>query len=401
MAKLNLKVKKLHEISVTDDIRYRGPISYQGFQILGWICIIAPMVNLILSLAYVSDPQEFQGTEFLLIILSNLAPLALPFLLIANFSQILNQTEGFKAQMLRNGLAALAIFAVSNLLFSRYVIGVLGHAVKQPEQVQPLLNELFAKYNGSGFVAFNLFIDLFICTLTMYFLNAHPKRIFTGKKVIILRLLVILPIAYEVASIILKVKSGLGQIIIPFWAFPLLTVKPPMTFLLFLFLSIHMSGRELRFRRNGRTHEEYVQYLKTRRNSLHFSICLVVAMMAAAILDFVLLKVFAGMIGTGDVSQEYYIKILIALKDAGFSKSWPLFLVAPILLLFSYNRIPKFKIISLLTPLAAIVIIVMLVLETIYQVTGILVPAEKRIDIDLLRFLIPQIMPQLRMMLGL
>ncbi|MBQ2049052.1 MAG: hypothetical protein II493_01410, partial [Spirochaetales bacterium] len=65
------------------------------------------------------------------------------------------------------------------------------------------------------------------------------------------------------------------------------------------------------------------------------------------------------------------------------------------------NRIPKFKIISLLTPLAAIVIIVMLVLETIYQVTGLLVPVEKRIDIDLLRFLIPQIMPQLRMILGL
>ena len=27
--------KKLHEVSTQDDIRYRGPLSYQGVQVLG------------------------------------------------------------------------------------------------------------------------------------------------------------------------------------------------------------------------------------------------------------------------------------------------------------------------------------------------------------------------------
>ena len=32
--------KKLHELGAHNDIRYRGPLSYQTFQVLGWSCII-------------------------------------------------------------------------------------------------------------------------------------------------------------------------------------------------------------------------------------------------------------------------------------------------------------------------------------------------------------------------
>ena len=393
-------MKKLHEIAISDDIRYRGPISYQGFQVLGWICMIAPLVNVILALSFSTDPQKLENSQALFLILSNLAPFALPFLLIANFARILNNNEGYQKQLLRNGLAALAIFASTTLLFSRYVVGLLGQAVKQPEQVEPLMEELFSKYNGNGFVAFNVFIDLFICTLTMFFLNAHPERIFTGRKIIILRLFVILPIAYEVASIWLKIQAALGNIILPFWSFPLLTVKPPMTFALFLFLSIHMRGREIRFRRHGRTHKDYLDYLKTRRNSSHFSVSLAISMVVATILDFILLRLILAIMGMNEQSDQA-IRVIMALKAAGFSKSWPLFFVAPLLLLFSYNRVPKLPIISMLTPLIAIMIILLLVLEMIFQVAGALVPTDMKLDINLIRFMLPQIMPQIRQILGL
>ena len=125
-----MKIKKLQEISISDDIRYRGPISYQGFQVLGWICIIAPLVNVILALRFSTDPQRFGNAQVLFSILSNLGPFALPFLLIANFARILTNDEGYMKQMLKNGLAALAIFASTTLLFSRYVVGLLGQAVK-------------------------------------------------------------------------------------------------------------------------------------------------------------------------------------------------------------------------------------------------------------------------------
>jgi len=389
------RVKRLHEITAADDIRYRGPISYQGLQALGWACIVASVLRLILAIGGSRDPRLAADTRGLMDVLTFLVPLPLPFLLIANFSRILNNSEGYKKQLLRNSLAAAALYGFSWLFFSRYVVGLAMQVVKQPDQIQPLMNEYFAKYNPQGFIAFNLFIDLFLCTLTMYFLNAHPKRIFTGKKVIILRLFALLPIAYEAASIWLKIQSALGKIILPFWSFPLLTVKPPMTFILFLFLSIHMSGREMRFRKHGRTHEDYLEYLKTNRNAFHFSICLVIAMVAATFLDFILAglvsRVIAGAAGVPVEDSEPYMRCVLAAKAAGFGQSWPLLLAAPVMLLYSYNKVPRLPIISLLIPVAAIVIIILMVFEAVFQGISYFVPDNQKVDIDMIRILLPRI----------
>ena len=389
------RMKKLHEVTAADDIRYRGPLSYQGFQALGWACIVASVLRLILAIGGSRDPQLYASTGTLMKVLTYLVPLPLPFLLIANFSRILNNSEGYKKQLLRNSLAAIAVYGVSWLFFSRYVVGLTSQVVKQPEQVLPLMNDFFSKYNHQGFIAFNLFIDLFLCTLTMYFLNAHPKRIFTGKKVVILRLSALLPIAYEAVSIWLKIRSALGDIVLPFWSFPLLTVKPPMTFLLFLFLSVHMSGREIRFRKNGRTHEDYLEYLKTNRNAFHFSICLAIAMVIATFLDFILAgwvsRIIAGASGIPVENSEQYGSCLQAAKAAGFGQSWPLLFAAPVVLLYSYNKVPRQPLISLLIPLAAIVIIILLVFEAVYQGIDYFVTEDQKVDIDMIRILLPRI----------
>ena len=389
------RIKKLHEITAADDIRYRGPLSYQGFQALGWACIVASVLRLILAIGGSRDPRLYADTGALMEVLTYLGPLPLPFLLIANFSRILNNSEGYKKQLLRNSLAAAAIYGISWLFFSRYVVGLASQVVKQPEQIQPLMNDFFAEHNNQGFIAFNLFIDLFLCTLTMYFLNAHPKRVFTGKKVIILRLFALLPIAYEAASILLKIQSALGNIVLPFWSFPLLTVKPPMTFFLFLFLSVHMSGREIRFRKHGRTHEDYLEYLKTNRNAFHFSVCLAIAMVITTILDFILAgwvsRIIAGATGVPVENSDQYVRCLLAAKAAGFGQSWPLLFAAPVVLLYSYNKVPRQPLISILIPLAAIAVIILLVFEAIYQGIGYFVPEDQKLDIDMIRILLPQI----------
>ena len=161
------RIKKLHEVTAADDIRYRGPLSYQGFQALGWACVVASALRLILAIGGSKDPRMYADTKALMDVLTYLVPLPLPFLLIANFSRILNNSEGYKKQLLRNSLAAAALFGISWLFFSRYVVGLAMQVVKQPEQIQPMLNDFFAKHNSQGFIAFNLFIDLFLCTLTM------------------------------------------------------------------------------------------------------------------------------------------------------------------------------------------------------------------------------------------
>ena len=372
------KRRKLHEFTAANDIRYRGPLSYQGFQVLGWLCIVATVYYLLLRLSIRINPALAETQNTLITILTYVTSMSLPFLLIANFAKILNNDEGYRKQLIKNGGAAIGIFLVSVLFFSRYVVSLVSQFVSDPENVVPVLTEMIRALKKDGFIAFNLFTDLFLCTLFMYFLTARPTRVLNGKLRFVFRAFAILPIAYEVGSMMLKGKAAAGEIMLPLWSFPLLTVKPPMTFVVFVVLALYIKTRELRFRRHGKTHEDYQAFLKTNRNSLHFSVFLFVIMILAAVIDFVILTTLtvarapsaeALSAAAGDVKTlTEFASIAIAM---GFgTASVPLLLAAPFVLLFSYSRIPKNKRISIFIPLAAIAVIMVLFIEAVYQGIG-------------------------------
>ena len=375
------KRKKLHETSIHEDIRYRGFLNYQHFQTFGWLCIVLTVAAGMLSLGARFNEDLAKSTSGLQTVLASVADMSLPFLLIANFSKILNNSEGFKKQLMKNGAAALAIFAVSAGFFSRYVIGAIGKLVTDPEDVLPIMTDSFRSVSPEGFVAFNLFIDLFLCTLFMFFLNARPKRVLTGKKVLILRVLALFPLAWEAASWILKWQSAQGNITLPFWSFPLLTVKPPLSFMVFVLLAVHMKTRELRFCRHGRSHEEYLAFLKTNRNSFHFSVFLAVILVLAALADFIILLVLmgyqAGSLTTlADEVETRFGEFSRAAIAVGFGGAVPLLFVAPLVLLYSYTKEPANRKISMLIPAVGMVLILIVVFEGIYQGLGYL-PFER------------------------
>ena len=368
------KRRKLHELNAENDIRYRGPFSFQTFQIFGWLCIVMSVIVIMLKITRKVDPNAIPNINGLIRFIGEASELSLPFLLIANFARILNNPEGYKKQLLRNGGAALAIAVGGMFLIGRYLISSLALFVTDKENVRPFLGEMYRAFNPAGFMDFNIFIDLFLCTLFMYFLNSKPKRFFTGKKRFIFRAFAILPVAYELTSIQLKFMSAAGKITLPYWSFPLLTVKPPMTFIVFMILAVNIKTRELRFRRHGKTHEEYQAFLNTNRNSLHFSIFLSIILIIAGVLDLLIL-VFVSMQSAGSLealSQTERIGEFIQNGVAvGFGNAAvPLMLVAPFVLLFSYTRIPRSKMVSLLIPLVSIGLMVLVVIEGFYQGLG-------------------------------
>ena len=97
---------RLHEASAENDIKYRGPLSYQHFQIFGWICIVLSVVLIMLKFAMKADQELARDAGTIVSVLEYITSLSLPFLLIANFSRILNNSEGYKKQIIRNGSAA-------------------------------------------------------------------------------------------------------------------------------------------------------------------------------------------------------------------------------------------------------------------------------------------------------
>lgn len=276
---------RIHEVTAENDMRYRGPLSFQHFMALGWTCIVLAQVVVILKLGGRFDQSIAEGTAEFLPTLDSIADFSLPFLLIATFAQILDTSNGYRKQLLKNAGATAAICGLYYLFFYHYLIGGMEALITDPSQALPTIQSALDRAVPYGFLCFNLFVDLLLCTLVMLFLNYKPVHIFKGKSVVIFRLLTLLPIGYEVGCMAMKIQSARGMIRIPAWAFPLLPVKPPMTFVLFIALAVYVKTRELRFRRHGKTHEEYKAFLKTKRNSWNFSVFLAIMMVIVSILD--------------------------------------------------------------------------------------------------------------------
>ena len=374
--KMARKRVKLHEHGAHDDIKYSGPLSFQSFQILGWTCIVITVVMSLMKIAMKLSPENTQRFAPINEIISYVAELSLPFLLMANFSRILNNTDGYRKQLIKNGGAMAAIFIMFMIFFNRYIVGTVGLLLQDPKEAYPLVMTSFYGVSPRGFFAFNIFVDLLLCTLFMFFLNARPTKVFTGKKILIFRAFAILPVAYEVTSIMLKGRAAAGSLRIPSWVFPLLTVKPPMTFLVFMLLAIYIKTREMRYCRHGKTHEDYQAFLKTNRNAWNFSVFSAIILFIAGVVDLIIfIFLLYGQAGSEEavntmLASEKAIKNSIALS-IGFGNSICLIIFAPIVLLFNYTRIPKNKTVGMLIPAAGILLIVLIGIQGIYQLVSV------------------------------
>ena len=193
------KRRKIHEIDHTNDIRYRGIFNYQHFRIAAWVFIAVAQISVIISLAGHFMPSAVEEYGTLSAILSVFKDLATPMLLIANFAVILSAREGYKKLLIRFGALSAGVILVFILFFERYAVGLMSLSVPRAE-ARATLTSLIA---GNGFISFNIFIDLFLCTLVMFFMNHEPKKVFVGKKLIIFRLFALLPIIYEAVSVLL------------------------------------------------------------------------------------------------------------------------------------------------------------------------------------------------------
>ena len=447
---------KLHEVTPENDIRYRGPLSYFHFQILGWLCIVLSQVALFIRLANRVNPDASANAMSVLGALQSVANLSLPFLLISVFAQLLNTEDGYMKQIAKNAAAMAGICVLFYIVFYRYIVGGIGAFIEDSGEIMPTVQTMIAQIVPGGFVAFNIFVDLFLCALSMFFLNYSPRRVFTGKARILFRLLALLPIAYEVGCMVLKGRSARGLIEIPIWAYPLLTVKPAMTFVLFVVLALFVKTRELRFRRHGKTHAEYQAFLKTRRNSWSFSVFLAIMLVVVSLVDFAVVFGFSmgEMVQTTATSVEAKLSatptpepsaleralaaasqgdrfdveafvahfpeespeaaatgappepinldeidaetLKAAIEDTmreedidvainrdvtiaravGFGGSVYLFFLAPLVLLFSYTRKPKYPWMGMLVPVAGFALILVVYLEGVHQLLYLL-PFEK------------------------
>lgn len=346
------------------DIRYRGPISYRAFVFLGWICILLSVAAAILPMLKSMGPKvEEAGQGPVLQYLPYVARMSAILLLIAGISRIMRDRREYSQHLLTYLGLAVIIAAGAALIFQRTVLAAVDKLFLQPEQVLPMVEEAFSKRSQNGFIVFNVFIDIFLCILMFFFVNVQPKRIFTGKWVLIPRACAALPFVYAVVCMCLKYQAVCKKTVLPFWCFPIMTVKPVPIYGLFLFLAIYVKRKEIRFCQDGRSIEEYQASMLSRRNSLRFGVILAIAMAVAGIVDYLLVfgasRILLKPLAPADGDALTWS--MQAAKSIGFGgDSLILLIAAPFMLLYSFNRVPRWRIISILAPLLAILLIVLL-----------------------------------------
>ena len=360
---------KLHERNAENDIRYRGVLSYRHLRITGWVLLAFAQLGTIIAIGSFFDREAAADLSGLTSFTETAGTLALSLFLFANFAYILNVKNGFKRLLLLYGGVALAIYIGSVAAFERYVVGLIGALAKNDDLARNVITTFFSM-SGSGFFAYNIFIDLFLCALLNFFLNYRPKKLFKGKKLVVFRLFALIPIFYEALSIALKIATGTGRIALPLYVFPLLTTKPPMAFFMFIVMTTFIKSREWIYLSRGRTRLQYVDFLKTNVNSLHFSIVTSITILVRSVIDFALFVAIAAGILSGyeqPVLPETVARVSKLVKSLGFGATVPHVLLIPVIMLFSYTKYYDNRRIDAFIPIMGIGLTILVYIEGVYQ----------------------------------
>ena len=380
---------RLHERSLENDIKYRGPFSYRHLRMFGWLFLVLAQIATILNVAARINPELDYG--LITQVISTLSSLTVPLFLTANFSVILTSQKNYKPLLIKYA----ALMLGTTLLFFYVYEHIIGGVFRAYLGSDDLIFEQTASLMiPNGFIAFNIFLDLFLCSLFMFFLDFTPNKVFVGKKLVIFRLFAILPVVYEVVMIVLKIKAANRSIILSPFIFPLLTTKPPFCFLAFVFLGLNMMKTKRRYMKNGNTLEQYHDFLKTNANSLHFSIRMAIIFVVMAVLDFIvtvtLVIILSGGLGAAD---EALYPALNQVVGCGFGGSIVLFMLAPLVLLYSYNRKPESGLIDSAIPLLGVLGCVLVYVEGIYRL-ALLFASTNAETIQMLKYMFIMLMTQ-------
>lgn len=370
------KKNRIYDATLNNDIDYRGPLSYRALKIIGWFSLVFSQYVTIME-----NKNNIVGTTDMVglgpIFNALITSLGLPMILISTFAVLLNRRDNFKNLLIINGGITGAITLAYLFFYYRYALGLgaifFGDRIMAASQIDKAMG---STVDFTGYISFNIFLDIFLCTLFMFFLDYTPKKYFQGNKIRIFRAMAVLPVIYEIGCIILKLMATDNKIIIPMALYPFLTTKPPLCFVMFVFIILHTKNMEKKFLGFGKTHEQYKEYVKTNTNSFQFSKYLAKLVAIFAVIDliqvFVLIIVYFVSSGVRvtdpsqvDAMTDGAIKWVTAW---GGGEVMTMVLSIPILFLFSYTRTHKNKGWDVLIPVFGVVAIVLVYIEGIFQI---------------------------------
>ena len=370
---------KLKDRTLENDIKFRGPLSYRHLRIIGWVFLVLAQIAMILKFNMKLNADSTLSLTPAYDVFSFMSSLPLPLFLIANFAIIIQKKDSIKKLVIFYLGVATLMYLIGTFVTMHYVHGLIQSFTSNYYSyynASLLMGTILSGMGRSGY-ALNIFIDLLLCSLILFFATYKPKKIFKDKYLIIFRLFVILPIAYEIAGMFLKMCINLQAIeeISTFW-FLLLPSKPPMLFFAYVVIVFLLKIGELNRKKRKDYHDFSPEHLKTNAHSLRVSIMLTIVFFIFIVLDIFALFL-GGFITYGmhpDLGRNGFLAGLIFALSLGFGDSAVSIFILPVVLLFSYNKTHKNKKVDTLIPVAGIALVAFIYLEGMYQVLSHNIP---------------------------
>lgn len=348
-----------------NDIKYLAPFGINHARTLAWICVIILQIVCVMETAGKIRSEELINPQISEII-QMISGMSLPLFLLASFSYILQNKENSGRIVLFYLIASSIIPILFYLVFYHFGAGLFEHFYSsQGEDIRGAFLGIITAVGGDLFNC-NIFIDMLLFSSLTYFLTANPKtKLFEGKRIWIFRAFGLAPIIYEGAAFIYKLLLVFNKITPNIMISSLLPAKAPLTFIAFALVLASEIAKKRRFMKLGGSEEAYNEFFMTNKNSLMF------AKSTAKIFAFVGLTDLAFMIICYLILNLGNISDITPILKLNLGYSSELALLAPFILLFSYNKKPKIANYNLLLPFGMICITIIIYLEAgYYIITG-------------------------------
>lgn len=368
------------DINLNNDIKYNAPLSYRHFRIFGWLMIMLSELSMVFGISskYFSSiiGNELTNTyQILSDAFGFFGQLAIPFFLLANFALILSSQENIKQIVLTHILGAIGIYLAFLLIYDRYLIGFVSLLFSSLtyQETKSIVDAIMTTF-FTGYLSLNIFIDLLMCSLLYLFLIYKPKKI-NNTGLVFYRLLVLIPILYEIGSYIIKdLANGLHLFTIPIEVLPLLTNKSIITFFAFLIIVLYLKHKERIYKKMGGTHEQYKEFLQTKTHTFQVSIVIAIIFAVAGFFDLLItiivpIVIIAVKILNGNKDATDIVLIFSTIEQWGLGKAISLLFISPFILLFNYKKkySVKSKNVDILIPIGGIALCLFAIIEGLYQ----------------------------------
>ena len=369
------KSKRISMYDVTpenDTTKFKGIFSYRHFRIAGWVCMAMALANIMIGLGMKLSSRVAEKYSGVHDVLSFFAELGVFLFLFANFAVIIDKKSSYKKLFIMYGALSAGFVLLFADVYYRFLGGIVG-SINDEMGTTIDTSDLMS----GGFQAFNIFLDMLLCTAVVFFIDYKPTKFFVGKKLYIFRAFAALPILYELACILLKYFATVDGLKLHPMVSPFLTTKPVLCFLLFVRMAFYVKGRETKFLNHGKTLEDYDAFMRTNRNSLQFARKFALMTLLYGFIDLVVVLILvilrlvnAGLLqaflDAGADNQETTQLLDYVLGEAraiGFGGAVSMIFIVPFIFFFSYSKRYKKSKVDTLIPVGAVAVIALVVIE--------------------------------------